>query len=57
MQKYNRLTRQLIYPPNRFIVSAQTRLTYIGLTETVLSVNLHENIPDEPPTIYVTGVG
>jgi len=57
MQKYNRLTRQLIYPPNRFIVSAQTRLTYIGLTETVLSVNLQENIPDEPPTIYVTGVG
>jgi len=38
-----------------FIVYAQTRKTYTGLTVTILSVNLQDNIPDEPPNKYVMG--
>jgi len=32
------------------------RLNYIGLTVTILSVNLQDNTGRWPPTIYVTGV-
>jgi len=42
----------LIYPPKKIIVSAQTRLTCIGLTETVLSANL-QIIPDDVPQLYM----